>query len=74
MEVTPIELEDEDQQNQTVGAVVMLDGAQAAPHMATQWGPPKTPIIKAVMAKELCIEFWLECRQPHCQRCRTPGR
>jgi hypothetical protein len=30
--------------------------AQAAPHMATQCGPPAKPMIKAVMAKEVCIQ------------------
>jgi hypothetical protein len=34
--------------------------------MATQCGPPNTPIIKAVMAKELCIDFYPKGAKRHC--------
>ena len=30
--------------------------AHAAPHMATQWGPPTTPMNKAVIAIEVCMD------------------
>ncbi|MCY1373233.1 hypothetical protein D9M69_604930 [compost metagenome] len=30
--------------------------AQAAPHMATQWGPPTMPMNRAVIAMEVCMK------------------
>jgi hypothetical protein len=36
--------------------------------MATQCGPPKTPIIKAVMANELCMVKSLVVQAKDCQR------
>jgi hypothetical protein len=34
----------------------LLIPAQAAPHMATQWGPPTTPMNKAVTAIDVCMD------------------
>ena len=37
------------------GAAALAMPAQAAPHMATQWGPPTKPMNKAVTAIEVCM-------------------
>jgi hypothetical protein len=30
--------------------------AQAAPHMAMQWGPPASPMSNAVTASDVCMK------------------
>ena len=48
--------------------------AQAAPHMATQWGPPARPISKAVAASVVTSDLASQMMRENLARLRSDCR